>query len=60
MPACRGAAAPARETEDLRVEAAEDEATECKPRLREAMGPIERARGREMEESTILTDFVSV
>lgn len=60
VPACRGVTAPAREVEDLRVEAAEAEAeaTECRPRLREAMGPIERARGREMEESTILTDFV--
>lgn len=56
-PACRGVTAPAREVEDLRVEAAEAEATECKPRLREAMGPIVRARGREIEESTILTDL---
>lgn len=56
--ACRDTRAPDREVDDLKLETAEAEAMECKPRLREAMGPIERAKGREAELSTILTDFV--
>lgn len=53
--ACREVTAPDREDEFLRLETAEAEARELRPRLREAMGPSERARGRDAELSTILT-----
>lgn len=54
--ACRDVTPPSREAELLRLGTAEAEARELRPRLREAMGPRERARGRDAEVSTILTD----
>lgn len=58
--ACRDVTAPVREVVDLRLEMTEADEIECKPRLREAMGASERAKGRETQLSTILTDFLSV
>lgn len=54
--ACRDVTPPDRE-EFLKLETAEAEARELRPRLREAMGPSERARGRDAEVSTILTVY---
>jgi hypothetical protein len=51
---CRDVTPPVREEELLRLETAEAEARELRPLLREAMGPSERARGRDAEASTIL------
>lgn len=55
--ACREVTPPDREDEPLRLETGEAEARELMPRLREAMGPRERARGRDAGRSTILTDY---
>lgn len=55
--ACRDVTPPDREEEFLKLETAEAEARELRPRLREAMGPSERARGRDAEVSTILTVY---
>ena len=53
--ACRDVTPPEREEELLKLETAEAEARELRPRLREAMGPKDRARGRDKDVSTILT-----